>query len=201
MANRCFITKNRSKQQGLALLLIWPLLWLAACQTSTAPLETTWQTEPPMAAFTPISFTTLPPSTPTLSPAANTPILTSPAATFTAVPAPTPSDWPAADPNSLLDEYLVLYSEGTKLKSLPHRPVFDRPEISQIYKREGERFGIFLRGNGPVGSPDGRYVVLKAPSQGPPPPEPPTWLVDIESGQVQKLEVKGREAAGAGPVT
>ncbi|MEJ2560645.1 MAG: hypothetical protein P8186_31370, partial [Anaerolineae bacterium] len=65
---------------------------------------------------------------PSPSPTTNTPISTSPTATFTTEPTPTRSAWPAADPNSLPDEDLVLYSEGNKLKSSPHRRVFDRPE-------------------------------------------------------------------------
>ncbi len=174
--------------------------------TSPAYLATLPPASIPAKSPTSTSVSTAPSSTPTVllsppSPAANAPISTLPAATFTAVPAPTPSDWPAANPNSLPAEYLVLYTEGAKLKSLPHRPVFDRPKISHIYQQDGESFGMFLLGSGPVASPDGRYVVLKAPSQGPPPPAPPTWLVDVESGRVQKLAVKGREAAGAGPVT
>jgi Tol biopolymer transport system component len=64
---------------------------------------------------------------PSPSPTAINPISTSPTATFTTAPTPTRSAWPAADPDSLPDEDLVLYSEGNKLKSSPHGPVVDIP--------------------------------------------------------------------------
>jgi hypothetical protein len=82
---------------------------------------------------------------------------------------------PPTAAGSLPPDYLMLYKEGGRLKSLPPRPVFDDPEISHIYDVAGENFGMFLKIAGPVPSPNGSYLVLKAPSQAPPPPEPATW--------------------------
>jgi hypothetical protein len=156
--------------------------------------------EPPPASAL---LTALPPSTPIPSSVASAPVSPSPAATHASAPALTLPAWPAADPDSLPPENLVLYSQGSELKSLPHRPAFERPEINPIHSQESQHFemSMYVLTSGPVASPDGRYVVIKAPGQEPFPPAPPTWLVDVKSGRMRKLELKRRQAAGVGPVT
>ncbi len=68
------------KKQALRLFLVWPLLLLAACQTSTVPP----QPEAPPVTLSPITFTTLPSST----------VTPTPASTPTAAPTPTPTTGP-----------------------------------------------------------------------------------------------------------
>jgi Tol biopolymer transport system component len=83
--------------------------------------------------------TASPRSTPTPSPVANIPISPSLVPTVTTAPATIP----AADPDSLPPEDPILYSPGSELKSVPHRPVVDIP---------GGKYGVLELG--PLDPPD-----------------------------------------------
>ncbi len=138
-ANHCFITKNRSNNGGrinpLGLVLIWPLLLLAACQTSTSPPETTWLTETPTVVLTPVGFTTPPPSTPTPSPSAITLVSPLPAATFTtAPPRPAPTQAPT-------NSGQVVNIPGSKYGVMELRHL-EPPECCPAMAPDGERLAF-----------------------------------------------------------
>lgn len=108
-------------------------------------------------------------------------------------------DWEAigGPPAGLPEEYLLLYSKAGRLESLPPRPVFDRPEINPIHNQAGPpvEMAMYALSDGPVASPDGRYVVLKAQGRE---PSLSTWLVDMETGQIERLAVEGRATGDDG---
>ena len=75
--------------------------------------------------------------------------------------------------------------------------MFNRPEINQVYDPQEQHVEMYMYvlSNEHVPSPDGRFVVLRVQGQEPPAPTLPAWLVDMASGQIQRLTVKGQEVA------
>jgi hypothetical protein len=77
----------------------------------------------------------------------------------------------------------LLYIEDRALKSSPVSPVFDRPEMRQLYDRLPETedgLSAYLAKNRPILSPNGQYLLINAP-------EDVTWLAELVTGELREV--------------
>jgi hypothetical protein len=104
---------------------------------------------------------------------------------------PTPTSTPA--PLARVDRvpgHLVLYAQGASLRSAPQRPLFDRPELQQLYHEHApsDQLMLYLIGSAPIPSADGRYLVITSPlPSGPGGQGGSTWLGDLRTGELTAL--------------
>jgi hypothetical protein len=82
------------------------------------------------------------------------------------------------------------------LRSLPNRPLFDHPELQQIYGADTDsEYLIYLVVGAPVPSANGRYLAITSPLPSGPDIRPGrTWIGDLVTGEVTPL---GRPALAA----